>query len=67
MNKIVCSECASGPFDGRALYRDKGALFYQGWGRGKGPLYCAACAPDKIKRAIVASARIDRETKALAA
>jgi hypothetical protein len=68
MRKIVCSECSGGPLDGRALYRDKGALFYSGKSiRSVGPLFCAACAPTKIKRAIVASVRVDCETKALAA
>jgi hypothetical protein len=68
MSKIVCSECGVGPLEGLALYRDKGALFHNGKGiRGVGPLFCAACAPTKIKRAIVASHRIDPATKRLAA
>ena len=65
---ITCIECGLGPFDCRALFRDKGALFHGGNSlKGKGPLFCAYCAPEKIKRAIVASARIDPETKSLAA
>ena len=65
---IVCSECGLSPFDGRALFRDKGALFHNGKSiRGIGPLFCAGCAPKKIKAAIAASPKIDSETKALAA
>ena len=64
---IVCIECGLSPFDGRALYRDKGALFHSGKSiKGIGPLFCAGCAPEKIKRAIVASTRIDPQTKELA-
>lgn len=65
---IICIECGLGPLACRALFRDKGALFHSGKSiKGAGPLFCAACAPEKIKRAIVASARIDPETKSLAA
>jgi hypothetical protein len=65
---IVCDECGIGPFSGRALYRDKGALFHGGKSiKGVGPLFCARCAPQKIKQAIIASVRIDRATKALCA
>jgi hypothetical protein len=65
---ITCSKCQCGPFHGRSLFRDKGALFHSGVStKGKGPLFCAACAPAKIKQAIVASFRLDPETKALAA
>ena len=65
---IVCSKCRVGPCDGRALFRDKGALFHSGRSiKGVGPLFCAACAPLKIKLAIKASYRLDSETKRLAA
>ena len=65
--KIVCSHCACGPLHGRALFKDKGALFHSGKSiKAVGPLFCAECAPAKIKRAIVASARCDAETVALA-
>lgn len=68
MVTIVCSACGASPLWGRALFRDKGALFHGGKGiKGVGPLFCAQCAPEKIKRAIVESIRIDPETKALAA
>jgi hypothetical protein len=68
LKMIVCSECGLSPFDGRALFRDKGALFHNGKSiRGVGPLFCAFCAPKKIKAAIAASTRIDAATKALAA
>jgi hypothetical protein len=64
---IICIKCQCGPFEGRALFRDKGALFHNGISkRGKGPLFCAACAPAKIKAAIVASLRLDPATKELA-
>jgi hypothetical protein len=64
----ICRECGLGPFDCRSLFRDNGALFHNGVStKGKGPLFCAECAPMKIKRAIVASVRIDPETKSLAA
>jgi hypothetical protein len=64
---IVCSKCRIGPLSGRALYKDKGALFHSGKSiKAVGPLFCAACAPSKIKRAIVASTRCDAATVALA-
>lgn len=64
---ITCTQCGIGPFDGRALFRNKGALFYSGKSiKGEGPLFCAACAPVKIKAAIIASLRCDHETKELA-
>jgi hypothetical protein len=67
MYKIVCSNCACGPLHGRALYKDRGALFHSGKSiKAVGPLFCAECAPAKIKRAIVASARCDAATVALA-
>ena len=65
---IICNKCACGPLDGRALFRDKGALFHNGNSlKGKGPLFCAACAPAKIKRAIADCVRLDPHTKGLAA
>jgi hypothetical protein len=65
---IICNNCARGPLDGRALFRDKGALFHNGNSlKGKGPLFCAACAPAKIKRAIADCVRLDPRTKELAA
>jgi hypothetical protein len=65
---IVCTECGASPLDGRALFRDKGALFHNGKSiRGIGPLFCAFCAPKKIKALIVASPKIDPATKRLAA
>jgi hypothetical protein len=65
---IICSECGVSPLWGRALFRDKGALFHGGKSiKGVGPLFCAACAPAKIKRAIADSVRLDPETKELAA
>jgi hypothetical protein len=65
---IICIACGLGPFNYRALFRDKGALFHNGKSiKGAGPLFCAACAPGKIKRAIAASVRVDQETKQLAA
>lgn len=68
MYKIVCSNCACGPLHGRALYKDRGALFHSGKSiKAVGPLFCAECAPAKIKKAIVASARCDAATVALAA
>lgn len=64
----ICSECGVSPLRGRALFRDKGALFHGGKSiKGVGPLFCAACAPPKIKRAIAENFRLDRETKELAA
>lgn len=67
--KIVCSKCGLGPLIcSRALFRDKGALFHSGKSiKGQGPLFCAECAPAKIKRAICGNHRIDAETKQLAA
>lgn len=68
LKMIVCTECGLGPLDRRALYRMNGALFHQGKSiKGKGSLFCAGCAPDKIKQALLASVRIDPETKTLAA
>lgn len=68
LKMIVCSECGVSPFDGRALFRDKGALFHNGKSiRGIGPLFCAACAPKKIKATLIAHPKIDTETKRLAA
>lgn len=67
--KIVCKVCGVSPFDGFSLFRDKGALFGHGWslkGARGNPLFCAACAPAKVKRAILASPRVDSETKELA-
>lgn len=65
---IVCSKCGVSPLTGHALFRDKGALFHKGKGiHGVGPLFCAYCAPTKIKAAIRASHRLDPETKRLAA
>lgn len=65
--KIVCKICGVSPLDGFALFRDKGALFHGGVStKGVGPLFCAACAPAKVKRAILMNVRIDRETKELA-
>lgn len=65
--RVICTECGASPLFGRALFRDKGALFHGGKSiKGVGPLFCAACAPAKIKRAIVESFRLDHETKALA-
>ena len=65
--KIICDDCGIGPLIGRALFRDKGAVFHNGKSMtAKGPLFCAACAPAKIKKAILACVRIDPETKALA-
>lgn len=66
--KNICSECGASPLWGRALFRDKGALFHGGKSiKGVGPLFCAECAPAKIKRAIAESFRLDPETKELAA
>ena len=65
--KIICKDCGVSPLDGFALFRDKGALFNSGRGfKGVGPLFCASCAPRKIKAALLASIRVDRETKELA-
>lgn len=65
--KIVCKICGVSPLEGFALFRDKGALFYSGKSiKGVGPLFCGACAPAKVKRAILTCARLDSETKGLA-
>ena len=65
--KLICKICGVSPADGFALFRDNGALFYRDrWGKGKGPLFCAACAPSRVKRAILMNVRIDPETKGLA-
>jgi hypothetical protein len=67
--RIFCIKCGLGPiWGGRALYRDKGALFHSGKSiKAVGPLFCAQCAPTKIKLAIVGNHRCDRETRELAA
>lgn len=65
--KIICKVCGVSPLDGFALFRDKGALFHSGKStKGEGPLFCAACAPSKVKRAILMCVRLDSETKGLA-
>jgi hypothetical protein len=65
--KIVCCECGASPLDIFCLFRAHGALFNKGKGaKGRGPLFCAACAPDKIRAAIASNCRIDPETKNLA-
>ena len=68
MAKIVCVECRIGPLNGRALYRKGGTLFGSTMQRykGKGPLYCARCAPDMIKARIMVSTVCDEYTRWLA-
>jgi hypothetical protein len=48
--KLVCDVCGLGPLDGRALYREKGALFNNGKSRkAVGPHYCMEHAPRSIQ------------------